>query len=183
MTTTDICDQILISLNFSLPNSIEFGAKQWRVVVGVHKLSDKKIAPTFLGWGGFSHQVWGDGKKFQKKTSFIFFHHRIQNHQIRSFWNNLAPSLIRTGFAFWELWQERNVCCEEKVWRSKSFFLNYSSSFLFVQNDLFSIIRFCFIIHPRWFSSVSFDFVLSFVLKDGIKMTSIETFDMENIIQ
>ena len=85
VTKNDFCDQILISLNFSLPNSIEFGAKQWRVVVGVHKLSDKKIAPTFLGWGGFSHQVWGDGKKFQKKTSFIFFHHRIQNHQIRSF--------------------------------------------------------------------------------------------------
>ena len=52
VTKTDICDPISISLNFSLPNSIEFGAKQWRVVVGVHKLSDKKIAPTFLGWGG-----------------------------------------------------------------------------------------------------------------------------------
>ena len=115
VTNTDICDQILISLNFSLPNSIEFGAKQWRVVVGVHKLSDKKIAPTFLGWGGFSHQVWGDGKKFQKKTSFIFFHHRIQNHQIQSFWNDLAPSLTRTSFAFWELWQES--ISERLLWR------------------------------------------------------------------
>ena len=103
VTTTDICDQILISLNFSLYrilNCVEFGAKQWHEVVGVHKLSDKKIALTFLGWGGFSHQVCGDGKKFNKNfhSSFSTIEYKTIKYGLSK--NNLAPSLKRAGFAF-----------------------------------------------------------------------------------
>ena len=31
----------------------EFGVKQSSKLVASHKFSDKKIAPTFLGWGDF----------------------------------------------------------------------------------------------------------------------------------